>query len=126
MTQDLDQFLAGQREVLVTDRHARTRRIAGLVEEATRLAEEGDGASSRLDEDSPQEEGGASAREELLATAEREQLAVVDIDEALARLDRGEYETCAACRGPINRERLEALPATTLCVECKASRLGRR
>ena len=39
-----------------------------------------------------------------------------DVDDAIGRLDRGEYGLCELCGEPIGRARLEALPATRLCV----------
>jgi RNA polymerase-binding protein DksA len=43
-----------------------------------------------------------------------------DVDAALARLDSGDYGTCASCGKEISIERLEARPASILCVECKS------
>jgi DnaK suppressor protein len=37
---------------------------------------------------------------------------------ALRRLERGEYGDCESCGSPVPVERLEALPYTTLCVDC--------
>lgn len=39
------------------------------------------------------------------------------IDEALDRLERGEYGRCIVCRKPIPEERLELVPETPYCVE---------
>lgn len=50
---------------------------------------------------------GDSAKDELL-----------QIDVALSRLAAGEYFTCSSCGNPIESARLEALPATDLCVSC--------
>lgn len=41
-----------------------------------------------------------------------------NIDEALERLDRGEYGVCERCRRPIPLARLQAIPYAKLCVEC--------
>src|ERR1051325_10061311 len=41
-----------------------------------------------------------------------------EIDEALARLDAGEFGVCEACTSAIDRARLEALPYARLCVRC--------
>ena len=38
---------------------------------------------------------------------------------ALYRLDHGTYVVCRKCGGKIGRARLDAMPATTLCIECK-------
>lgn len=41
------------------------------------------------------------------------------IDAALQRIEDGTYGTCATCGQPIGAERLEALPWTTQCIDCK-------
>ena len=39
------------------------------------------------------------------------------IDDALARIERGEYGRCVVCGRPIPEERLELVPETPHCVE---------
>lgn len=46
------------------------------------------------------------------------------VDEALARLDTGEYGVCAGCSKRIPAARLEVRPFATHCVAC-AEKLGR-
>ena len=41
------------------------------------------------------------------------------IEEALARMRQGTYGICAVCNEPITKARLEAVPWTHLCRECK-------
>ena len=41
------------------------------------------------------------------------------IDAALTRMDDGSYGVCVSCGQPIGAERLEALPWTTQCIDCK-------
>jgi RNA polymerase-binding protein DksA len=41
------------------------------------------------------------------------------IDSALQRIEDGTYGTCTNCGQPIAAERLEALPYTTQCIDCK-------
>lgn len=62
------------------------------------------------------------------ATAERSQsLGMVEqlqdawrgLSEALGRIDEGSYGKCDQCGREIPFERLEARPATTMCVTCK-------
>lgn len=51
------------------------------------------------------------------------------IKQAIVRIDSGEYGICMVCGEPINKERLKALPYSTLCIKCasqKADRAGRR
>ncbi len=40
------------------------------------------------------------------------------IKQALRRMDSGEWGSCILCGEEINPERLEALPTTTLCIDC--------
>lgn len=40
------------------------------------------------------------------------------IEAALARINAGTYGICAQCGNPIAPPRLEALPYTTLCINC--------
>jgi DnaK suppressor protein len=41
------------------------------------------------------------------------------VDEALARLDRGEYGRCLECGGEISEKRLRALPFAGRCTVCE-------
>jgi RNA polymerase-binding transcription factor DksA len=40
------------------------------------------------------------------------------LEEALERLDEGDYGVCESCGQVIDPERLEILPRTSLCVNC--------
>lgn len=44
------------------------------------------------------------------------------IDEALARLNAGQYGTCSECGEDISERRLRALPFAVRCQECEAQR----
>jgi RNA polymerase-binding protein DksA len=50
---------------------------------------------------------------------ENEERLLEAIDAALTRIDDGAYGICSACGQPIGEERLEALPWTTQCIDCK-------
>lgn len=41
------------------------------------------------------------------------------LDEALYRIEKKTFGICTSCNQEISRERLEAVPQTQLCVECK-------
>lgn len=53
----------------------------------------------------------------LLGDREREKLH--SIDEALLRMDEGEYGVCEECEDDIPLGRLKAMPFTRHCVKCK-------
>jgi RNA polymerase-binding protein DksA len=50
---------------------------------------------------------------------ENEERLLAAIDAALKRIDDGTYGLCNTCAQPIGEERLEALPWTTQCIDCK-------
>ena len=45
-----------------------------------------------------------------------------DIDNALTKIDAGTYGICERCGLPIGEDRLEAMPAARLCIECASAR----
>lgn len=53
-----------------------------------------------------------------LARRERTEQKAEQLADALERLGKGDYGLCESCRQPIHPERLEALPGTSLCIEC--------
>jgi len=59
-------------------------------------------------------------RELLLLLGDREREKIRNIDEALMRLDEGEYGICEDCEEDIPLGRLKAMPFARLCVRCKA------
>jgi DnaK suppressor protein len=54
-----------------------------------------------------------------LRARDRERKLIKKIDEALARIDIGEYGFCESCGVEIGIRRLEARPTATLCIDCK-------
>jgi RNA polymerase-binding protein DksA len=50
---------------------------------------------------------------------ENEERLLGAIDAALGRIDDGSYGICRTCGQPVGAERLEALPWTTQCIDCK-------
>lgn len=60
-------------------------------------------------------------REQAALMASEEGRRLVEVDRALGRLarDPASFGVCRSCGTEISFERLEALPATDLCIECK-------
>ncbi len=50
---------------------------------------------------------------------ENEERLLAEIDSALERIDEGTFGICQTCGEPIGAERLEAVPHTTQCIDCK-------
>jgi DnaK suppressor protein len=61
------------------------------------------------------------AQDVELALMEMKSETLSQIDEAIRRLERGDYGTCANCGREIAEARLKALPFATLCLECRES-----
>jgi len=61
----------------------------------------------------------AMEREKAFLLASAEGRILMEIDEALRRLYRGEFGSCEICGQPIGRGRLEAMPNARLCLSCK-------
>ncbi len=61
-----------------------------------------------------------SNRNFTLRIRDRERKLIAKIKEALTRIDDGSYGKCEECGENISRERLEARPVTTLCIDCKS------
>jgi len=59
------------------------------------------------------------AREFLLSLTELERKQLLQVEEALSRIDRGEYGRCQQCAEEINRKRLEVQPWARHCVRCQ-------
>ena len=59
-------------------------------------------------------------REKDLSILEQVESELGDVEHALRRLDEGTYGTCEVCGKVIPDERLEAMPATRLCLEHQA------
>jgi YteA family regulatory protein len=58
-------------------------------------------------------------REKDLGLTDSPRFVLHQIEEAERRLEEGTYGTCAHCACEIPRERLEAVPWATLCVDCQ-------
>ncbi len=60
-----------------------------------------------------------SGRSFELRIRDRERKLLSKIEEAIGRLDEGEYGICEGCGEDIGIKRLEARPVTTYCIDCK-------
>ncbi|MGI8711455.1 MAG: TraR/DksA family transcriptional regulator [Acidimicrobiales bacterium] len=75
-----------------------------------------------------EDEGGSESdltrfeRDRIRAKIAEERQFLEVIDAAVARAQERNWKNCQRCGNPIGDARLEALPATELCVTCKANR----
>lgn len=61
-------------------------------------------------------------REKTFLFASREGKFLNYLDDALKRIEKGEYGFCSDCGMLIDKERLEAVPHAQLCIKCKLKR----
>lgn len=97
--------LIERREVIAANLRAAT---AELISNETVYTDSVDQASAEID------------KSFTLQLKNRERNVLVQIDEALRRLERGAYGDCERCGELISEGRMEAFPFTTLCIDCKA------
>lgn len=64
----------------------------------------------------------AMEREKTFLFASREGKFLNYLDDALKRIEKGEYGFCVDCGKLIDKERLEAVPHAQLCIDCKLKR----
>ncbi|MBP8533064.1 TraR/DksA C4-type zinc finger protein [Streptomyces sp. MK37H] len=108
------------RERLAAERAETSTRIAALNSEFDAIV-----ASNALvavdDEHDPEGSSTAFERAHTAALLAQARHHLTALDEALERLDRGDYGRCDVCGEPIPAERLEARPTATTCVRCAAT-----
>ena len=61
----------------------------------------------------------AYTKEFLYSLSNTDREVLQKVDEALMRIDRGEFGTCAECGKELNRKRLAAVPWASHCVTCQ-------
>jgi DnaK suppressor protein len=54
-----------------------------------------------------------------LDLTEKNKQLLMDIEDALSRIDNGSYGTCEKCSSDISIERLKALPFAKKCIKCE-------
>ena len=108
------------RERLAAERARLQRAIRALEGEVTQLTDSDGGDASGGGND-PADVGADVYEQERALTLERNELdLLVQVEDAIARIDAGSYGNCSRCGQPIGFERLEALPHAALCITCQA------
>jgi RNA polymerase-binding transcription factor DksA len=126
-TKDFDvKFLKAQREELLARRDAEVARATRLEDEATSIIEDGEMGDVQFDDEGGEGDTMVVQRDldRVLSTQARQ--TVLEIDAALARIEVGTYGYSEVSGLPISRERLEALPETTVLAAEKVSGVGPR
>lgn len=103
--------------LLREQRQELTNRLAGL---AATMSEIRDARGDTSVDDEHDPEGPTMTTEWMRITALQadDTSELADVDAALDRIGAGTYGTCRRCGKPITIARLDARPATELCIDC--------
>lgn len=64
-------------------------------------------------------------REKAFLFAARDEKYLKQLEMALERIENGTYGICRVCQKEIDHKRLEAVPTTTICFDCKVAESGK-
>jgi RNA polymerase-binding transcription factor DksA len=109
------------RATLEAERAITLSRIDAMTAEFDEIVA-GSADSNADDEHDPEGSTIAFERAQTGALLQDARAYLEELDSAGARLDAGNYWTCARCGGPIAAARLTARPATRTCISCAAAR----
>ncbi|MFN8015227.1 MAG: TraR/DksA C4-type zinc finger protein [Acidimicrobiia bacterium] len=114
------------KEILLEERQRHLDQSDELAQEAVELIADREGGDTQFDEESGEGDSVAVERERSLFLSAEAANIVDQIDRALARMKDGTYGLCSPSGRRITVARLEALPWTEVCVDCKARSERRR
>lgn len=122
----LDKWQEKQKELLLSEKAEYLEQARLLRDEADEIMRGAEPGDVQFDDESG--EGGTLAidRERDLALALQALSITEEIDDALRKLERGNYGACESCGQNILKARLEALPYARQCIACKTGGLSRR
>ena len=126
-TKDFDlHFVKTQFDLLQKERAHLTGQARRLEAEAYQLVEEAEMGDVQFDDEGGEGDTMVVERERDLALSAQARDAVAEIDAALARIEAGTYGYSVLSGRPIPKERLEAIPWSSVLVEEKVGGIGRR
>lgn len=90
--------------------------LVGIVEQAEMSSRERD---SEATQDPADMAANAYNKELMVSMSENDRKLLTMIDEALVRIEAGEFGECIRCGEPILDRRLEAIPWARYCIKCQ-------
>ncbi len=126
-TKDFDlPFIKTQYDLLQQERVHLTGQAKRLEDEAHQLVEEAEMGDVQFDDEGGEGDTMVVERERDLALSAQARDAVAEIDAAIIRIMEGTYGYSVMSGKPLPRERLEAIPWSSVLVEEKVGGIGRR
>jgi DnaK suppressor protein len=107
---------------------ASEQRRTALLDQQRSLRREIDDLGADRDADEVAFDADAGFADRSHSTEERERVMTMarslranlrEVERAIRKLDNGSYGLCERCGNPIGDERLDAIPWTPLCIDCK-------
>jgi len=114
-------WLKSQVELLLEERAKYTRSAEHLAAEAASLMADRDPGDVQFYEESGEGDTIAVERDRDLALSAAARQSVAEIDDALIRVKKGTYGICTQGPDIIPKERLEAIPEASVCVQHKTA-----
>lgn len=90
--------------------------LTGIVERTETYGREAD---NELTQDPADKASNAYTKELLFSQSTNDRFILTLIDEAIARIEDGEYGLCVNCRKEVQPKRLEAVPWARHCITCQ-------
>ena len=112
---DLEYF----KDILLKEKEKLLENLGSLREAAMETTKEAAGEHSSYSFHMADQGTDSQEREKAFLLAHREEKYLKYLEDALRRIDRGEFGICNNCGEPINHKRLEAVAIAKLCVDCK-------
>jgi len=100
------------RKLLVAKKESITRKLTETITESKEM-------ESNVAQDLVDKAETSYTKEFLLSLSDGERDQLLLIDEALKRLEHGEFGVCQVCSKEIGAKRIVAIPWTPLCIDCQ-------
>jgi len=107
------------RELILKRRTKLLRELGRLTEASKNTVQEYSGNHSTYSLHMADQGTDAQEREKTFLFASREGKYLKYLDRALRMIDDGTYGHCSECGKPIQKKRLELVPTSRLCIDCK-------
>ena len=99
------------------------KRLLQAREEIIGQMKQREGSAQEIGQNGIQDIGDESVtiynRHLLMSLSENERAKLIEVDEALDRIENGSFGICEECEEPIALQRLEVMPNARYCVRCK-------
>lgn len=108
-----------EKKKLKTYRDRLVEERAALLGVVGRNEDYGREADTEATQDPADKASNSYTKELLFSQSTNDRIILVQIDEALERMDDGEYGVCVNCGQEVQPKRLEAVPWARYCITCQ-------